>query len=74
MDVEDEVVEPLTVPKDWKEPEYKEEDFKSRLLEESSFSTLFPKYREKYIQQMWPVAEEILKNFVSYLFFNIILF
>lgn len=26
------------------------------LLEESSFSTLFPKYRESYLRQVWPVV------------------
>jgi ribosomal RNA assembly protein len=27
-----------------------------RLMEESSFATLFPKYRESYLRQVWPVV------------------
>ncbi|KAF5180973.1 Krr1 small subunit processome component [Thalictrum thalictroides] len=33
------------------------------LLEATSFSTLFPKYREKYLQQIWPVVKGALKQY-----------
>ena len=41
----------------WKMEEFKPGDMKSHLLEESSFATLFPKYREKYLQQVRAVFE-----------------
>ena len=33
-----------------------------RLLEESSFATLFPKYRENYLRQVWPVVTKALDS------------
>ena len=48
----------------WKVEEFKEEDNPRPLLEESSFATLFPKYREKYLQQVWPHVTRHLKDHV----------
>ena len=49
----------------WKIDPFKPEDNGKPMLEESSFATLFPKYREKYLQQVWPHVERTLKEHVS---------
>lgn len=36
----------------WKMPEFKPGDMTAPLAEESSFTTLFPQYREKYLQEV----------------------
>ena len=33
-----------------------------RLLEESSFATLFPKYRERYLREVWPLVTRALDS------------
>ncbi|KAM3587517.1 uncharacterized protein V6R79_007833 [Siganus canaliculatus] len=50
----------LTVPDGWKEPQFSREDNPRGLLEESSFATLFPKYREAYLRECWPLVEKAL--------------
>lgn len=45
----------------WKIEEWKDEYSRGSLLEESSFATLFPKYREKYLREIWPLATKALE-------------
>ncbi|CAM9154305.1 unnamed protein product [Ectocarpus sp. 6 AP-2014] len=46
----------------WSIPDWKEDNMKSGLLEESSFATLFPKYREKYLREVWPIVTKALQK------------
>ncbi len=41
--------------------ELKPEQVVGSFLEESSFATLFPKYREKYLREVWPVVTHSLE-------------
>ena len=49
----------------WKIEPFKQEDLASQVpfLEESSFVTLFPKYREAYLQQIWGDLTRTLSNY-----------
>ena len=42
--------------------EWKKGDMANHLVEESSFATLFPKYREKYLRDVWPQVTRTLKT------------
>lgn len=53
----------LEVPKGWKEPGITREDNKHGMLAESSFATLFPKYREKYLRECWPLVKKTLADY-----------
>ena len=46
----------------WKIDPFKPEDNAASFLEESSFATLFPKYRENYIREFWPHITKLLKG------------
>ena len=59
----------LVVPEGWKEPKFTKEDNPHGVLAESSFATLFPKYREKYIQECWPLVKKTLSDYVSSFYF-----
>ena len=56
----------LTVPDGWKDPGISKGDNPHGMLTESSFATLFPKYREKYLKECWPLVKKALGDHVSY--------
>ncbi|XP_046824641.1 KRR1 small subunit processome component homolog [Vespa crabro] len=66
-DKESEEIPKVTGPVDnaWslKIPAFKPEDNPHRLLEESSFATLFPKYREQYLKEHWPLVQKALDEY-----------
>lgn len=45
----------------WHIEEWKPGFMPGPMLEESSFATLFPQYREKYLRNVWPVVSKALK-------------
>ncbi|KAI9020846.1 ribosomal RNA assembly protein mis3 [Phycomyces nitens] len=46
----------------WKIDEFKPEDISQPFMEESSFATLFPKYRENYLREVWPHVTKALEK------------
>jgi len=46
----------------WKVEPWEKGHMSSALLEESSFATLFPKYREAYLKEAWPVVTRELNK------------
>ena len=47
----------------WAIEEFKPEHNPHGMVEESSFSCLFPQYREKYIKEIWPLLKNEMKKF-----------
>lgn len=47
----------------WKIEKFDPSWNESGMLEVSSFSTLFPIYREKYLQEVWPTVKSALKEY-----------
>ena len=46
----------------WKIDEWDPDNMVAPLLEESAFATLFPKYREKYLRDAWPIVTSALEK------------
>ncbi|KAM7190747.1 KRR1 small subunit processome component [Rhypophila sp. PSN 637] len=47
----------------WKIDPFTKEESSGPFLEESSFMTLFPKYRERYLKDSWPLITKALDKF-----------
>ncbi|KAG2207560.1 ribosomal RNA assembly protein mis3 [Mucor mucedo] len=47
----------------WKIEEFKPEHLEQPFTEESSFATLFPKYREAYLKETWPLITKSLEKY-----------
>lgn len=50
-------------PKWWDIKTFSKEDNPNGVIIESSFATLFPKYREKYIREVWPLVEQAVSQY-----------
>jgi len=66
MSAEEEVEVPSgPVENAWamKVPDFKPEDNPSGMVEESSFATLFPRYRENYLKECWSLVQAKLSEY-----------
>lgn len=57
---EQELEEPQNL---WEILKFNKGDMPSPLIEQSSFATLFPKYREKYLTGVWALVEKELNKY-----------
>ena len=54
---------PDTIPADWKPEKFTPKDNPHGMLAESTFATLFPRYREKYLRECWPLVKAKMNEF-----------
>lgn len=60
-------IDMLVIPEGWKPPgPCTKDDNPHGLVAESSFAILFPKYREEYLKECWPVVKKDLKEMVNH--------
>jgi ribosomal RNA assembly protein len=52
----------------WKVEPFSKEDNPLPFTEESSFATLFPKYREGYLKEVWPIVTQELEKVVCQIY------
>jgi len=57
--------EKVVVPPGWKPEPFTKECNPHGLFEESFFARTYPKYREKYIREVWPLVKARLAEHVS---------
>jgi ribosomal RNA assembly protein len=57
-------VKKIADEKKWKVDPFSKEDNSNPFTEESSFATLFPKYREQYLRDNWPLVTKALDKYV----------
>ena len=58
----------VAIPVGWKDTFSKEEN-KGGVMGKSKFVILFPKYREVYLKECWPVVESLLSKQVRYIYY-----
>lgn len=58
------LTEDLSYPQQWKIDAFEPPEKHLPFTEESSFATLFPKYRETYLREVWGAVTQVLEKHV----------